>query len=118
MPKDLPKPPGSTFLSTTTSADKVTIVRLTSTTSLQQSVLFVLKEVNKAGFTLGRGDAEPAEADAPFGRGDIRGVYKMLVRDVCVTDWLVATARVTFGGNSPVLPTASRGPSSSPLPFG
>lgn len=118
MPQDLPKPPGSTFVSTTTSADRVTIVRLTSSTSLQQSVLFVLDKVNKAGFTLGRGDAEPSEADAPFGRGSVRGVYKMLARDSCVTDWLVATATVTMGGNSPVLPTASRGPSSSPLPFG
>jgi len=118
MPKDLPKPPGSTFVSTTTSADRVTIVRLHSTTSLQQSVLFVLNEVNKAGFTLGRGDAEPSEADAPFGRGDIRGIYKMLGRDACSTDWLVATAKGSFGGTSPVLPTASRGPSSSPLPFG
>jgi hypothetical protein len=117
MPQDLPKPPGSTFLSTTTSADHVTIVRLTSSMSLQQSVLFVLDKVNKAGFTLGRGDAEPSEADAPFGRGNVRGVYKMVARDSCVTDWLVATATVTFG-NSPVLPTASRGPSSSPLPFG
>lgn len=118
MPQDLPKPPGSVFVSTTTSADHVTIVRLTSSTSLQQSVLFVLDQVNKAGFTLGRGDAEPSEADAPFGRGNVRGVYKMLARDSCVTDWLVATATVTTGGNSPVLPTASRGPSSSPLPFG
>jgi len=117
MPQDLPKPPGSSFLSTTTSADHVTIVRLTSSMSLQQSVLFVLDKVNKAGFTLGRGDAEPSEADAPFGRGNVRGVYKMVARDSCVTDWLVATATVTFG-NSPVLPTASRGPSSSPLPFG
>lgn len=117
MPQDLPKPPGSTFVSTTTGADKVTIVRLSSTTSLQQSVLFVLKAVNKAGYTLGRGDAEPSEADAPFGRGNVRGVYKMLSRDTCSTDWLVATAKVSFG-NSPVLPTASRGPSSSPLPFG
>ncbi|MDX6216167.1 MAG: hypothetical protein QOG99_1751 [Frankiales bacterium] len=118
VPKDLPKPPGSSYVSATTSTDKVTIVRLSSTTSLQQSVLFVLNEVSKAGFTLGRGDAEPAEADAPFGRGDIRGIYKMLSRDTCSTDWLVATARVTFGNTSPVLPTASRGPSSSPLPFG
>lgn len=118
MPKDLPKPPGSRFVSTTTSPDKVTVVRLTSSLSLQQSVLFVLNEVNKAGYTLGRGDAEPAEADAPFGRGNVRGVYKMVSRDVCSTDWLVATATVSFGGNSPILPTASHGPSSSPLPFG
>ena len=118
MPSDLPKPPGSTFVSTSTSADRVTIVRLTSTLSLQQSVLFVLNEFNKAGFTLGRGDAEPAEADAPFGRGNIRGVYKMVSRDSCVTDWLVATATTSFSGTSPILPSASHGPSSSPLPFG
>ena len=118
VPSDLPKPPGSTFLSTSTTADRVTIVRLTSSTSLQQSVLFVLDKVNKAGFTLGRGDAEPAEADAPFGRGNLRGVYKMVSREPCVTDWLVATATLSFNGNSPVLPTASHGPSSSPLPFG
>ncbi|MCU1602117.1 MAG: hypothetical protein JWO22_2826 [Frankiales bacterium] len=118
IPADLPMPPGSSYVSSSTSADRVTIVRLTSTLSLQQSVLFVLKEVNKAGYTLGRGDAEPAEADAPFGKGDLRGIYKMVGRDLCVTDWLVAAAKVSFGNNSPVLPTASRGPSSSPLPFG
>lgn len=118
MPQDLPKPPSSVYQSAATSTDKVTIVRLTSTLSLQQSVLFVLKDLNKAGFTLGRGDAEPTEADAPFGRGDLRGIYKMIVRDTCVTDWVIATGKVALGGTSPVLPTASRGPSSSPLPFG
>ncbi len=118
IPADLPKPPGSSYVSSSTSADRVTIVRLSSTLSLQQSVLFVLKEVNKAGYTLGRGDAEPAEADAPFGKGDLRGIYKMVGRDACSTDWLVAAAKVSFGGTSPILPTASRGPSSSPLPFG
>ena len=119
VPKDLPQPPGATLGETTRTKDGLTIVRFTTAGSLQQGVVFVVKEVGKAGFTLGRGDAEPAEADAPFGRGDLRGIYKMLVREQCKTDWLVAVTRTRAGAvGSPILPTASRGPSSSPLPFG
>jgi hypothetical protein len=118
VPVDLPQPPAATFTATQKTKDGLTIVRFSTATSLQQSVLFVVKEVQKAGFTLGRGDAEPAEADAPFGRGEVRGIYKMLVRDTCTTDWLVAVTRTRPASGSPILPTASRGPSSSPLPFG
>jgi hypothetical protein len=118
VPADLPQPPAATLGQTSKTKDGLTIVRFSTETSLQQSVLFVVKEVQKAGFTIGRGDAEPAEADAPFGRGDLRGIYKMLVRDACTTDWLVAVTHTRPGGGSPILPTASRGPSSAPLPFG
>ena len=118
VPADLPQPPGATVGETSRTKDGLTIVRFTTASSLQQGVLFVIQNVQKAGFTLGRGDAEPTEADAPFGRGDLRGIYKMLGRDQCVTDWLVAVTRTRPGGASPILPTASRGPSSSPLPFG
>ncbi len=118
VPKDLPQPPSATLGETTRTKDGLTVVRFTTANSMQEGVLFVLREVQKAGFTLGRGDAEPAEADAPFGRGDLRGIYKMLSRSACATDWLVAVTRTRPGGGSPVLPTASRGPSSSPLPFG
>lgn len=118
VPQDLPQPPTSKLGETTKTKEGLTIVKFTTTTSLQQGVLFVVKEIQKAGFTLGRGDAEPAEADAPFGRGELRGIYKMLARDKCATDWLVAVTRTRPGGGSPVLPTASRGTQSSPLPFG
>ena len=118
VPTDLPQPPGATPGETTRTKDGLTIVRFTTASSLQQSVLFVIQNVQKAGFTVGRGDAEPTEADAPFGRGDLRGIYKMLSREPCSTDWLVAVTRTRPGGTSPILPTASRGPSSSPLPFG
>ena len=118
VPADLPQPPSATLGATTRTKDGMTIVRFSTETSLQQSVLFVVKEVQKAGFSLGRGDAEPAEADAPFGRGEVRGIYKMLTRDTCKTDWLVAVTRTRPGNGSPILPTASRGPSSAPLPFG
>jgi hypothetical protein len=118
VPADLPQPPSSVFRSVSTSADGVTVVRLSSGISLQQSVLFVLNEVQKAGYTLGRGDAEPAEADAPFGKGTVRGIYKMVTVDQCSTDWLIAVAPARFNSGSPLLPKASPGPSSSPLPFG
>jgi hypothetical protein len=118
VPKDLPQPPQATFDTTTRTPEGLTIVRFSTANSLQQAVLFVVREVQKAGFTLGRGDAEPAEADAPFGRGDLRGVYKMLANQPCRTDWLVAVTRTRPTGTSPLLPTPSRGPSSSPLPFG
>ncbi|MGZ6791909.1 MAG: hypothetical protein ACXVFV_03070 [Mycobacteriales bacterium] len=118
VPSDLPQPPAATYTGTSTTKDGLTLVRFTTAASLRDGVLFVVREVQKAGFTLGRGDAEPAEADAPFGRGEVRGIYKMLVRGQCTTEWLVAVTKALPNGGSPILPTASRGPSSAPLPFG
>lgn len=118
VPADLPQPPAATYESATRTPEGLTIVRFSTAHSLQESVLFVVREVQKAGFQLGRGDAEPSEADAPFGRGNLRGVYKMLAHADCRTDWLVAVTRTQPTGTSPLLPTPSRGPSSQPLPFG
>lgn len=120
VPSDLPQPPAATLDKTTHTPEGLTIVRFSTAHSLQESVLFVVREVQKAGFTLGRGDAEPAEADAPFGRGNLRGVYKMLARSDCITDWLVAVTRTQPTSTSPLLPTATPPPGTSPqpLPFG
>ena len=118
VPKDLPQPPSAVFGATQRTPEGLTIVRFSTSQSLQQAVVFVVTEVQKAGFTLGRGDAEPAEADAPFGRGDLRGVYKILAQAPCRSEWLVAVTRTQPTSNSPLLPTPSHGPSSSPLPFG
>lgn len=118
VPKDLPQPPGAALEKVTRTEDGLTIVRFRTQTSLQDSVLFVVREVQKAGFTLGRGDAEPSEADAPFGRGDLRGVYKMLNTAPCVTDWLVAVTKTQPTSTSPLLPTPTGTPGSQPLPFG
>jgi hypothetical protein len=118
VPTDLPQPPSATYDTTTRTPEGLTIVRFSTAQTLQDAVLFVVREVQKAGFTLGRGDAEPAEADAPFGRGNLRGVYKMLAHAQCRTDWLVAVTEAKPFGTSPLLPTASPGPSSRPLPFG
>jgi len=117
VPKELPQPAGASY-KVTVRKSGLTSVRFSSPTSLRESLLLVLRELPKRGFTMGRGDAEPAEADVPFGRGDVIGIYKMIVLGPCSTDWLLAVGRKNQLGGSPILPTIKPGPSSSPLPFG
>ena len=115
FPQNLPKPPSSTAVVPVKSAlNGLKIIRFTTSTSLREGVLFLVKEVPKAGFTLGRGDAEPSEADAPWVYGDLRGTYRLASRTECQTMWLVAVARQGVGGRSPLLTHAG---SPSPLPF-
>lgn len=118
-------PLGAAFLAasacgggSTTASTGPVVTRFTTATDLRSSVLFVLKALPKAGFTLGRGDTESSEADAPFVRGDLRGVMKMRAVSPCVTDWLVAVTKVADTSNSPLLPTPSPSQSLGPLPFG
>lgn len=116
VPADLPQPPGAVLEATEKRGD-VFVVRFSSAVALRQGVLFLLHDVQAAGYTLGRGDAEPAEADVPFGRTGLSGIYKLRVVTDCSTDWLVAVSR-GFGPPAPFLRTPTHGPSASPLPFG
>lgn len=117
-PQDLPQPPGATFGQVTKTSTGLVVTRFSTATDLRTSVLFVVQALPKAGFTLGRGDAEPAEADAPFVREDLRGVMKMQVVSPCSTNWLVAVTKAASTSNSPLLPTPSHSGSPTPLPFG
>lgn len=119
VPADLPRLPGATLGETKQTKDGLTIVRFSTDTSLRDGVLFIVRQLPPAGYVLGRGDAEQTEADAPFNKGDLRGVLRGISREVCATEWLLAVTRAApFGGTgSPLLP-AHRGPSPSPLPFG
>ena len=114
VPPALPKPPGA-ILKQVLRSNGVTSVRFSTPTSLREGLLFVLRELPPAGFTLGRGDAEPAEADVPFGLQGLAGIYKLIVLGRCSTDWLVAVTRLP--GGSPIL-RPRPGASASPLPFG
>jgi hypothetical protein len=120
VPSDLPKPPHATITESTTTPDGVHITKFTTPTSLRDGVLFVVGELPKAGYVLGRGDAEVTEADAPFVHGDIRGLVRMLATQPCSTLWLLATVKANnpSTGGSPLLPTRSPSGSPSPLPFG
>jgi hypothetical protein len=90
-------------------------VQFTTALSLRESVLFVLEKFPKAGFTLGRGDAELNQADAPFARAGFFGQVRISGQGPCSTLWLVAVG-AAHAGTSPLLPAPSASP--SPLPFG
>lgn len=122
IPGDLPKPPGTTVTSAKPGPGGVTVVRFSTPESLRQGVLFLVRNLQPAGYTLGRGDAEAAEADAPFTKGDLRGIYRMVAREPCATDWLLAVTHVGSSSGSatqaPLLPPSTATASPSPLPFG
>ena len=119
VPADLPKPPNATIQDQMTASDGVHIVKFTTPTSLRESVIFVVNKLPKAGYVLGRGDAEAAEADAPFIHGNVRGLVRMLETRPCETLWLLATVNANAQNpNSPLLTPHSPSGSPSPLPFG
>jgi hypothetical protein len=120
VPADLPKPPNATITDNTTTSDGVHITKFTTPSSLRDGILFVVRKLPKAGYQLGRGDAEVTEADAPFVHGDLRGMVRMLATQPCTTLWLLATVKSTgpATGGSPLLPSRSPSGSPSPLPFG
>jgi hypothetical protein len=120
VPADLPKPPHATITESTRTPDGVQITKFTTPSSLRDGVLFVVGELPKAGYVLGRGDAEISEADAPFVHGDIRGLVRLLATQPCSTLWLLATVKANnpASGGSPLLPTHSPSGTPSALPFG
>jgi hypothetical protein len=121
VPADLPKPPGAHIDDDQNLAGGVHYVKFSTETSLRDSVLFVVQKLPGAGYTLGRGDAEASEADAPFVHGDIRGIYRMIELGVCRTEWLLAvvdTSRSTSDRPLGPFTPHSPKPGSSPLPFG
>lgn len=121
LPGDLPKPKNATLMKNgvSTTSDGVHVVRFTTPTSLRESVLFIVKKYPVAGYTLGRGDAESTEADAPFVHGDIRGVTRISRLADCQTLWLTATVNTQNNlGTTPLITPHTPSSSPSPLPFG
>ncbi len=119
VPADMPKPPGAVLEKAEYTPNGIYTVRFTTPQSLNESVLFVVRSMPKTGFVIGRGDAESFEADAPFERGELRGLIKMLAGAPCRTLWLLAFASANrFRNGAPFAPNYSPPASSSPLPFG
>jgi len=120
VPFDLPMPANITVVDSQVTPDGISVVKFTTPTSLRDAVIFIVGKYPKAGYVLGRGDAEATEADAPFIHGQLRGLTRVASLQTCQTLWLVAstTAKTNTGGTSPVLsphPTSSQ---TSALPFG
>lgn len=114
VPADLPQPPTAQVTDVQDRPDGLTVVKFTTRTSIRESVVFLVEALPAAGYTLARGDAENTEADAPFVKGGLRGVMRMIAVEDCRTDWLMALTRGAPGA-APLLPVR---PSASPLPFG
>ena len=120
VPFGLPMPEDITVLDASTTNDGIAVVKFTTPTTLRQAVLFIVDRYPKAGYVLGRGDAEATEADAPFVKNGFRGLTRLASLEACKTLWLIASAAATghSGGTSPLLsphPTSSQ---TSALPFG
>jgi hypothetical protein len=117
VPDVIPRPEGATIQKVDLTKGNVTQVRFTVPMSLRESVLFVVDRYPKEGFSLGRGDAEATEADAPFNRGDaLRGLVRIFVTPKeCETLWVLAVVR---NPNAPYDITYTPAPTSTPLPFG
>lgn len=121
LPADLPKPANATIQphGVSTTSDGVHIVKFTTPTSLRDSVIWIVHTYPAAGYTLGRGDAEATEADAPFAHGQIRGVTRISSIEQCKTLWLTATVDAKNNlGNTPIITPRTPSSSPSPLPFG
>ena len=120
VPFGLPMPDDITVIDASTTKDGIAVVKFTTPTSLRQVVLFIVDRYPKAGYVLGRGDAEATEADAPFVKNGLRGLTRVAALEACKTLWLVASSATkgNTGGTSPLLsphPTSSQ---TSALPFG
>ena len=119
LPFDLPLPSGITVVGSTTTSDGIHVVRFTTNQSLRSSVLFVVDRYPKAGYVIGRGDAEATEADAPFVHAQVRGLTRLAAVQPCQTLWLVATVTTTKTGvTSPLLVPHPTSSVTSALPFG
>jgi hypothetical protein len=118
VPADLPQPPNAELGQSSVEPNGLTLVRFATRTSLRQSVVFILCTLPKAGYVMGRGDAELTEADTPFQKGRLHGLYKVVSSSPERTDWLLAVQQ----DNSVPFTTGSVGPSaaptSAPPPFG
>ena len=120
VPFDLPMPDNITVLDASVTKDGIQVVKFTTPTTLRQAVLFIVDRYPKAGYVLGRGDAEATEADAPFVKNKTRGLTRLASLEACQTLWLIATvaSNGSSNGTSPLLsphPTSSQ---TSALPFG
>ncbi|HVU71905.1 MAG TPA: hypothetical protein VHE83_02985 [Mycobacteriales bacterium] len=120
LPADLPKPPGA-VLTGETVQNNVVYLRFNTSSSLREGLLYMLRELPKAGYTIGRGDAEVTEADVPFTNPAVIAALRLTVAGTCATSWILAVGRRAASTgvlqpNSLIPHTVPAG--ASPLPFG
>ena len=85
VPADLPAFPGLVITSTQAADNGGHVVKGRAPLSLHDGVRFVLKQLPAAGYTLGQGDSESDEADAPFTKGTVQGSFRLSATQPCST---------------------------------
>jgi hypothetical protein len=76
LPQDLPLPPGTYASADTTNGAPVHRALLVVPLALRDFVVFALREWPKAGYRLGRGDAEANEAEDSFAKDVTSGAFR------------------------------------------
>jgi hypothetical protein len=117
VPADLPQPPGAAIGEVTKDPGGLVLVQFATPGTLREGVVFVLCTLPKAGYVLGRGDAELTEADTPFQKGRLHGLYRVTEARPGELQWLLALQEDTSvpfapGGGTPT------GPTTAPPTFG
>ncbi len=116
VPADLPLPESAKITKNERTTGNLRVLHFDVPWSLHESVVHVVNRFPPAGYVVGRGDAEPTEADAPFHRDDIRGLVRIFLTGTCKTLWLLAVGRSDT--SIPYNSSHSPRPSASSLPFG
>ena len=93
VPSDLPTLPGLHVTSTQSTSSGAHMVSAESPVALREAVRTLVTELPKAGYSLGKGDAEADEADAPFSKGDLHGSFRLSAQSSCGV-----TVTLTVGG--------------------
>jgi len=85
VPADLPAFPGLTVTSTQATGNGGHVVKGRTPLSLRDGARFILKQLPAAGYSLGKGDSEADEADAPFSKGAVQGSFRLSATQPCST---------------------------------
>ena len=93
VPSDLPTLPGLQVSSTQSTSSGAHMVSAQAPVALREAVRVLVTELPKAGYSLGKGDAEADEADAPFSKGGVHGSFRLSAASVCGV-----TVTLTIGG--------------------
>lgn len=116
FPPGFPTPPGLSVQGVLHREAGLRIAEWTSPLDLRSAVIFALRHLPGAGFVIGRGDAELYEADIPFARSTVRGLFRIDALTNCSVHGYLAVVQVGPGSPLVLLPPHHT-TSASPLPF-
>lgn len=86
FPKGVPIPPGTVITASrryqARGFPKTLVIYGYAPMNLRAATLFFIRELPRRGYSIGRGDSEVGEAEAPFQGNGVRGAWKLAVGTV------------------------------------